>query len=103
MPDSIKITITRDCAADGTGGTVADSVAAVMPDGLLDSILDTFDDRFPGRPAEVSQERWYAVCLRRIASQYREQYLTKQEIESAAAQAADANRADDAAVTVVEG
>lgn len=101
--DSIKVTITRDCNPDGTEGTVADSVTAVMPPGLLDSILDTFADRFGPLPDTISRERWYSICLRKIASQYREEYLTRQEIQQAASQAADRNQSDNAQVTVVEG
>lgn len=101
--DSIKITITRNCNPDGSGGTVADSVAAVMQDGVLDSILDAFVDKYGEPPQGVSRERWYAVCVRKMVRTRREEYLSQQKIDSAKTEAADEVRTEDEQTVVVEG
>jgi hypothetical protein len=49
--DSIRITITRDCKEDGSGGTVVDDAAAVlgaMPDGtpIVDVLVAAFADAY---------------------------------------------------------
>lgn len=49
--DKIQITITRNCDAQGNGGTVVDDVAAVlgsMPDGtpIVDALVAAFADAY---------------------------------------------------------
>jgi hypothetical protein len=108
--DSIKITITRGCKEDGSGGEVADEASAVlgsMPDGspVLDAIAGAFADAYglhlvDGIP--VSLYRNVSYRLRIYANEIVAAFAAKQAAAVASQQASAAVAHALNSVTVIE-
>ena len=108
--DSIRITITRDCKEDGTGGTIVDDASAVlgiMPDGVpvLDAVAAAFADSYGLHEVEeepVSPYRNISYRLRIYANEIVSGWAAKRASAIAAAQASAAVSAALDSVTVIE-
>lgn len=93
--DSIRITITRGCKEDGTGGIVVDDAAAVlgsMPDGtpIVDVLVAAFADAYGIHEVDekpVSGYRNLAYRCRQYMTEIVAAYASKQAAVSAQSQA----------------
>lgn len=79
--DKIQIIITRGCDADGNGGTVVDSAAAILGnvanDGpLVDAIVAAFQDAYGLHQVEVDGQLVAVTPYRNVAYRMR-QYMTE--------------------------
>jgi len=106
MPDSVTITIRRNCDETGQTGTIADSATAVIPDGVLDSILAAYAAELGHHHVDsepVSLERNMIWQIRRQTAEYLQRYLTNTGQAAVAAQVATQVAATQAAISVIDG
>lgn len=89
--DSIQIIISRDCNDDGSGGSIAENVKAVLPNGQLDTLLDAFQSAYGlykvddgnGGMVDVSKERNYTVRLKKFSEEVLSSYVIEHQKKSA--------------------
>jgi hypothetical protein len=55
MANKIQIIMTTGTDTEGVGGTVVDDSSAVMPDGVIDSLADAFEDAY-GRHSDPNPD-----------------------------------------------
>lgn len=108
--DSIRITITRDCKEDGTGGIVVDDAAAVlgaMPDGtpIVDVLVAAFSDAYGIHRIDetpVSGYRNLAYRIRQFMTEIVAGFASKQATAAAQSQAQAAVAHAMESVTILE-
>jgi hypothetical protein len=108
--DSIRITITRGCKDDGTGGTVVDDAAAIlgaMPDGtpIVDVIVAAFADAYGIHEVDekpVSLYRNLAYRCRQYMTEIVLGFASKQAAAAAQSQAQATVAAALGSVTILE-
>lgn len=108
--DSIRITITRDCNEDGSGGTVVDDAAAVlgaMPDGapIVDVLVAAFTDAYGIHRVDekpVSGYRNLAYRIRQYMTDVVSGFASKQSAAQAQAAAQQSVAAALGSVTILE-
>lgn len=117
--DSIRITITRGCNADGTGGAVVDDAAGVLgalPDGtpILDVACDAFADAYgiyeipaptaenPNATVKATPYRNLSYRLRMFATEIVSAFAARQAAASAYAAAAQQTDAAISGIAVIE-
>lgn len=108
--DSIRITITRDCDNDGTGGTVVDDAAAIlgaMPDGtpIVDVLVAAFADAYGIHEVDeipVSGYRNLAYRIRQYMTEIVSGFASKRAAEQAQAAAQQSVAAALGSVTILE-
>lgn len=118
MADSIRIIITRDCDANGQGGTVVDDASAVLgaigDTPVLDAITAAFADSYgiheivEGEGEEetrtpVSAYRNVTYRMRMFATEIVKAYMQKVAANQAREQAGQQSDTAMAAVNIVEG
>lgn len=112
--DSIRIIITRDVNADGTGGEVVDNAAAMLGSigetQVLDALAAAFADAYGvhevadenGNFQPVSGYRNMTYRMRQYATEIVTAYMQKIAAEQARIQAGQQSSAAMSAVTIIE-
>jgi len=112
--DAIRIIISRDCDAQGQGGTVVDDAAAVLGSigqtKVLDALVAAFADAYgiyevddgEGNLTPVSPERNMTYRMRMFATEIVTAYMQKMAAEQARQQAGQQTQAALWATTIVE-
>lgn len=108
--DKITITITRDCDAQGVGGTVVDNAAAVlgvMPDGtpIVDALVAAFADAYGVHEVEgepVSGYRNLSYRCRQYMTEIVSAYAAKTAAATAQSQAQAAVSQAMGSITILE-
>lgn len=112
MTDSVRIVITRDCKPDGSGGTIVDDAAVVLPDTVLDTLCAAFSAAYgvhavasddpEADPVPVTLERNVSYRIRMFATEVLQGYGAKTAADEAMRQATATAEAIKGGVVLVD-